>query len=108
MKKSNLRWRIVVNLAYTPKNLPAAAREPPRRSCFALGGCSRFFGDLALRLAVGLRLTHALSVVVLINFKYTLSRRSLWRRRILHHARRKTRPCRTLHPPIANKPNQLS
>ena len=49
---------------YTPKNLPAAAEEPPRRSCFALGGYSRFSGVLALRHSVGLRLTHALRVVV--------------------------------------------
>ena len=27
-------------------------------------------------------------------------------RTLLHHARRKTRPCHTLHPPIANKPYQ--
>ena len=38
----------------TPKNLPAAAGEPPRRSCFALDGCSRFSGDLALRHSVRL------------------------------------------------------
>ena len=48
----------------SPENLPAAAVEPPRRSCFALGGCSRFSGVLALRHSVGLRLTHALSMVV--------------------------------------------
>ena len=53
---------------YSPKNLPsgfvllrrdkAAAGEPPRHSCFALGGFSRFSGDLALRHSVGGRLTH--------------------------------------------------
>jgi len=101
-EKSNLRWRIVDNLApcscagaveYSRTLLhharrktrpcrtlhPPIANKPHYRGGgkLALGGCSRFFGDLALRHSVGLRLTHALSVVVLINFKYTLSRRSL-------------------------------
>ncbi len=46
LQKISLRRRIAGS---TPKNLPAAAGEPPRRSCFALAGCSRFSGDLALR-----------------------------------------------------------
>ena len=50
-KKSNLRWRIVVNLA----------------PCFCAGAVE-------------------------------------YSRTLLHHARRKTRPCLTLHPPIGTNP----
>ncbi|MBR7106801.1 MAG: hypothetical protein IKC89_00135, partial [Lentisphaeria bacterium] len=51
----NCVWKLRRRIAgSTPKNLPAAAGEPPRRSCFALDGCSRFSGDLALRHSVRL------------------------------------------------------
>ena len=61
----------------SPKNLPAAAGEPPRRSCFALDGYSRFSGDLALRHSAGMRLAHALRMVVdeIFNQKISLRRR---------------------------------
>ena len=102
-EKSLLRWRIVVNLApYTPKNLPAAAGEPPRRSCFALGGFSRFSGDLALRHSAGLRLAHALRMVVGEFYYSTLPRRSFSGDGSFSFALIDLQPCRTIHPPIAN------
>ena len=85
----------------SPKNLPAAAEEPPRRSCFALGGCSRFFGDLALRHSAGLRLAHALRMVVVGFYYSTLPRRSFSGDGSLGFALIYPQPCSAIHPPVA-------
>jgi len=107
-EKSNLRWRIVDNLApcscagaveYSRTLLhharrktrpcrtlhPPIANKPHYRGGgkLALGGCSRFFGDLALRHSVGLRLTHALSVVVVCYCTCTRRLQSIFRQTTL-------------------------
>ena len=100
--------------AYSPKNLPAAAGEPPRRSCFALGGCSRFSGDLTLRHSAHLCLAHALRVVV-VEFYYSTKndlrsrdkhphtlprRRSAGNLAPVLRSRQGEGGCSTIHPPV--------
>ena len=85
----------------SPENLPAAAEEPPRRSCFALGGCSRFSGDLALRHSAHLCLAHALRMVVVGFYYSTLPRRSFSGDGSFSFALIYPQPCATIHPPVA-------